>query len=256
MEFLRRMGLASMFFAPDPGATAPADDTTTTSPAPDADGDEGGLQPGGTDAAKPSVPGWLNMLPDDLKTDADLAKYDSIGSYVKAMKARDAEGPKNDGKGTPEPVKYDGNFATKLDDVDDPFGNIGGFLKGEMEKRGIPQKDAEALVKAMGTEMEKKRAMLQSDDGRRWRDGTLAKLWGDHAAERTADAKRAFAALGDGDGSLRKALDSTNTSVNPVFWEAMSRLGSLLRDDAAAYSGETGGRSRQRDPYHPVEYPR
>lgn len=256
MEFLRRMGLAHAFFAPDAGATVPADDPEPASSAPDAGEDKGGPKPGGTDAAKPSVPGWMNMLPDDLKTDADLARYDSIGSYVKAMKARDAEGPKDDGKDKPEPVKYDGNFAAKLDDVDDPFGNIGGLLKGEMEKRGIPQKDAEALVKAIGAEMEKKRSMLQSDDGRRWRDGTLAKLWGDHAAERTADARRAFAALGDADGSLRKALDSTNTSVNPVFWEAMSRLGSLLRDDGAAYSGETGGRSRQRDPYRPVEYPR
>lgn len=239
-----------VFRAPDDGAAAPGDGSGVPQGEPEAAGSEGGA---GTQGKGASVPGWMGQLPDDLKADPELAKYPTIGDYVKASRAK-ADGKKAD-VAAPVPVEYDEGFSAKIDESDDPFGDKTQWLKDQLSRRGVAQKDAEQIIGEYG------KVCRQSYDrmfkeGQAWRDARLAQQWGDKAKQNTRYAQRALRLAVGGDKALQEAMDRTAVTINPVVWEVMARLGSRLSDDTAAYSGETGTGQGPVNPFAPIKFPR
>ena len=249
-EMFERWMTCQVLMMPDQGAAASGDGGNGAAAQPDA---------GADNATKPAAagegsknPGWMGMLPDELKQDEELAKYDSIGSYVKAMKARTATAPKQ-----PEtvPVEYDDKFAARLGSIADPLGDVTATVKRQLGAIGVPQDKAEAFVKALDEGYTKAFERYQKE-GSAWRDAQLAHRWGEQAKTKTNLANRAFKLVVGDDEALAKELAESGTTTNPAMWDVMSRVGAMLGDDAMAFSKESGTAPKAFDPFRPIRYPR
>ncbi|NBK22878.1 MAG: hypothetical protein EOM68_12710, partial [Spirochaetia bacterium] len=105
--------------------------------APGTDGKEqqGLGQPEGTQSTGESTlggvkgtasPAWMAQLPSDLKDDAELQGFATLGDFVRGMKQQNSDGNKDvdsQSDQETEPVKYE-DFAKRLDEENDPFGVV------------------------------------------------------------------------------------------------------------------------------------
>lgn len=248
-----RLMTRHVLMMPDAGVATSADDGKGTEAKPDTVQQDGSGATPEEEGKGTSTPGWMGMLPDDLKQDSELAKYPTIGEYIKAMKASAAaESPKQPGEA--KPVEYDDKFATKLGVIADPLGDVTASLKRQLGALGIPQSKAEAFVKALDEGYTKAFERYQKE-GTAWRDAQLARRWGEQAKAKTNLANRAIQLVVGDDKDLADELARSGVTVNPAMWEAMARVGAMLGDDAMAFSKETGTAPRV-DPFHPIHYPR
>lgn len=216
---------------------------------------------GSTETEAVQTPAWMAQLPKELRDDPELAKHRTMGDAIKYLQAEaskgkdeqsvaDQDNQAQEGKAETVPVKYE-NFAKKLSDSNDPFGNITEGLVGTLENLGIPQTQAETIVENLDKAQADGYGKLV-EQGSKYTETVMKKRWGkDYETNRRLMA-RGYQALGDSDGSLQKALDREGASVAPAVWEMLARVGKLTGEDSA--SGSRAGQTRPRDPDLPVTY--
>jgi len=232
---------------------AVAGDGTDLKPALPEEGQSTGVKPsvGGSGATSPA---WMAQLPVDLKADPELAKYATLGDFVKATRKGPADGSKQpDGtqaKGT-EPVKYK-DFNKSLDEDSDPLGMVGESLKATLEASGIPEAVAVKVFETL-TDAQKTAAQKLVEKGKDWCEAQLKKSWGQKYDEKRAAMTRAYIAMVQPGSDLAKALDRTGASINPAVAELLARIGSSIKEDGKVPSNASGGKGR--DPRVPVKYP-
>lgn len=268
-----------VFLAPDNGAeqaTMPVDyGTASVGSAPETGNavaqaeNTGAVSTEGTQAAKEGIaedksvqtPAWMAQLPKELRDDPELAKHRTMGDAIKYLQAEASKGKETasggeqsqvEQVGTAEtvPVKYE-NFAKKLSDTNDPFGNITEGLVGTLEGLGIPQKQAEIIMESLDKAHGEGYNKL-AEQGVKYTESVMKKRWGKEYETNRRFMAKGYQALGDTDGELQKSLDREGASISPAVWEVLSRVGRLTSEDSAP--GSRAGQTQPRDPDMPVVY--
>ena len=205
---------------------------------------------GGKGTAKPA---WMAQLPNDLKEDADLQQYATLGDFVRGIKGKtDGSESKEGSEGGTEPVKYE-NFETSLGEDHDPFGTVSESLKTTLEESGIPQEVAEKVFSTL-SEGQKGSMDKLVETGKDWCEAQLKKNWGDQYEAKRKAMTRAYIALVQPDEELAGALDRSGASINPAVAEIFARIGEGIKEDGSFPSNSTtsgDGRSSK----VPVHYP-
>ena len=208
------------------------------------------------------TPAWMAQLPKDMRNNPELAKYRTMGDAFKDLMAQ-ATGKTEEARGSEEPeeaqpqegkevpIQYN-NFAVRLSEGNDPMGvYTDGMIEG-LQGLGIPQDKAEAIIglmdKAQNTATER-----FVNEGKKLTETILQKQWGKDYQSKRALMAKGYMALGDGDGSLQKALDEQGASLSPAVWEVLSRVGNLVSEDRAVGS-DKGRQAVAKDPDVPVTY--
>jgi len=205
---------------------------------------------GEKDGSAPGVPAWMAQLPNDLKTNLDIAKYKTLGEYVKAMQDGKKEEAKETTEAKSEPVKYT-NFAKKFDAEDDPFGDMSSFTVSELEKLGIPQDKAEAFFEEYSNASKNAKGRLLKE-GAAWCAAQKANEWGDNFDQKKNQMLKASTAYIDKD--LEAKLQATGALVNPAVWELLSRVGGSIAEDHPVFMAESGTAKKAVDPLAPIDY--
>jgi len=209
----------------------------------------GGTTPeGGQGTTNPS---WMAQLPSDLKTDPDLAKYATLGEFVKSTKGKSDgnKAPDGEAKKT-EPVKY--RFEKSLGEESDPFGLITGSLKETLEASQVSEEVALKVIDALDKAQKGSTTQLV-EKGKTWCEAQLKKSWGDQYEANRKAMTRAYVSLVGQGTDLAAALDRTGASINPAVAELLSRIGKSIKEDGSVPSNRTGGTGR--NPRVPVHYP-
>lgn len=199
-------------------------------------------------------PAWMAQLPSDLKDDAELQGFATLGDFVRGMKQQNSDGNKDvdsQSDQETEPVKYE-DFAKRLDEENDPFGVVSETLKTSLETLRLPKEDAEKVFDALQQAQTDSVTQLV-EKGKDWCEAQLKKTWGKDYAENRRAMTRAYVALVQGDEKLSQLLDNTGASINPAVAELLSRVGKSIAEDGSIPSNLTGGKGR--NPRVPVNYP-
>ena len=212
---------------------------------------------------------WMAQLPKEQRNDPELAKYRTMGEGFKdlqnqvrqlneelgRLKGEAQTDLKDNGEqpqeGKEVPIKYN-DFAVRLSEGNDPMGVYTDSMVEGLEGLGIPQDKAEARIglmdKAQNTATER-----FVNEGKKLTETILQRQWGKDYQSKRALMAKGYMALGDGDGSLQKALDEQGASLSPAVWEVLSRVGNLVSEDKAVGS-DKGRQAVAKDPDVPVTY--
>jgi len=214
------MGKPKMYLEPDTGADAGAVDGS--------EADEGNLSKG-QEAGK--TPAWMAQLPDDLKADENLAQYKTLGQAIKGLMENK---PTPVEEAEPVEVQY-GEFKTTIPAEDDPFGNAQETFVELCKSMKFTQDQAEEFIAKVNEANGKvKQGLLEK--GRELAEKTMKASWGRDYDTKRALMARGYQALNDADGTLQAQLDSCGASLLPAVWEALSRVGAMVREDSGAVS--------------------
>lgn len=216
-----------------------------------------------SEAVKQEVqtPAWMAQLPKEMRNDPELAKYRTMGDAFKDLKAKaegkDVEPVEAASEGVQEtegetvPVKYN-DFAKRLSETNDPLGDYSDSMIAGLEGLGIPQDKAERIMELVDSSQNRATEHYVAE-GKKYTETILQKQWGKDYQTKRALMAKGFMALGDGDGSLQKALDEQGASLSPAVWEMLSRVGKLVSEDKAVGS-EKGRAAVSKNPDIPVTY--
>jgi len=207
------------------------------------------------------TPAWMAQLPKEMRNDPELAKYRTMGDAFKDLKAKaegkDVEPVEAASEGVQEtegetvPVKYN-DFAKRLSETNDPLGDYSDSMIAGLEGLGIPQDKAERIMELVDSSQNRATEHYVAE-GKKYTETILQKQWGKDYQTKRALMAKGFMALGDGDGSLQKALDEQGASLSPAVWEMLSRVGKLVSEDKAVGS-EKGRAAVSKNPDIPVTY--
>ena len=230
----------NIYYAPD-GVPAGTTDGNVGANAPETANGNGSAAP---------TPAWMAQLPNDLKDNEGLAQYKTLGDAIKGLMGEKAETKPVEAK--KEPAKFE-NFSKKFDTSVDPFGNLTEKTVKYMEGKGMTQTEAEEFFDAM-SENYKSAQKEMIEKGREYCEKAVKAQWGnDYEAKRNLMVK-GYQALGDTDGSLQKALDTSGASLAPAVWELLSRVGAIVSEDGASPVRGIGGSGKKNTDGVPIDY--
>lgn len=191
-----------------------------------------GVQDGGKTPAsmQPENPKWMSQLPDELKGNEKLSKYNSLGEALSALLDGSKGDTKDAGKGQQgnEPdVEY--NFSKDLSDSDDPDGIVRNTMKDAIKNMKLPQEEADKVYSSFVDTYAKIEEGVKKNAAEVC-EKELKETWGDKYDENMASMKRAYKSLVPEGSDLDKGLKSTMAENNPFVVDLLAKIGKSISE--------------------------
>ena len=208
---------------------------------------DGAKDTGTPDGGQPTRKKYKNQLPDDLKDDVRLDKYDSLGDAIRDLlngsEVKTAEGgdkgekPKDEGQ-SQEDVQY--TFTKKFSEDVDSMGILDKNLTEAIKTLKLPQAQADAVYGSIVDAQTKALDDLRTK-GSQLCEAKLKDMWGDKYDAKMAAMKRAYGMYVQKDSPLEKGLKATQAENNPYVAALFAQLGEAIRETTPPFSAAVGG---------------
>ena len=209
---------------------------------------EGGQNTGGGTGDKPA---WLAQLPTNLKDNASLAGFKTIGDFAQAhldtsAKVTELEGIKAKFDTLPKaPAKPEEYVFDKIEGIDEGLLNE---ARPEFLKAGLSNDQAKAVVTLEASLMKKRMEAYaaQSERDRLTAETGLKTEWGDKYPAKVENMKRFLTEfskgfkIGDKPADVTEFLVRSRLGNDPFFIRFMDAVSSKIGEDTSP-SGGSGG---------------
>lgn len=195
-----------------------------------------GVTPGGTPAStEPAVPKWMAQLPDELKGNETLSKYQSVGEAFKSLLDGSKPG------GDQEPSAPDGQYELDMSlskDID-PTGVFHKNMSEAVKSLKLPKAQAEGVYKAFVDSYKTAEQELKTH-GAEICEKELRTMWGDKYDAKLGHMKRAYGKLVPKDSPLEQGLKATLAESNPFVADLLSSIGESFSEHDPPRSSAVG----------------
>lgn len=206
-----------------------------------------GAQGTGTpDSTQTTNPKWMSQLPDELKGNELLAKYDSLGNAFKGLldgsvaKVEDGVDTGTEEKTTDDAGEITYTFTKSFSEELDSTGDLDKSLTEALKGLKIDAESADAIHSAIIDSHEHGMNQLRTN-GEKLCKAELQKMWGDAYDAKQAAMKRAYDHLVPADSPLAKGLRMTQSENNPFVADLLARVGESISEHTPPLSSTSGG---------------
>ncbi len=177
---------------------------------------------------QPTNQRWMSQLPDELKGNADLAKYSSLGEAIKALmdgnKSPDAEGGNGSQENPPvENYTFTKTFVTEAD----PDGSLTKGLTETFKSLKLDQAKAEEIFNTL-VDYQNTNIETFKTKGKELCETALKDAWGEKYDAKLAAMKRAYDKLVPEGSEMDKGLDMTGSKNNPFVAQLLAEIGESI----------------------------
>jgi hypothetical protein len=186
---------------------------------------------------QPQTQKWMSQLPDGLKGDERLSKYNSLGDAIKALldgsgtkKADEGKEPSTEGKDQePEGTGTNYAFTKQFSKEADADGSLEKGLADALKSLGLPQDQADKIHGAVVDYSNGNMERLKTH-GKELCEQVLRQSWGDKYDAKLAAMKRAYGKLVPDGSDLDKGLKMTQADNNPFVAQLLSTIGESISE--------------------------
>jgi len=206
-----------------------------------------GVEGEGTTPAseQPETKKWMSQLPDKLKGNENLSKYESLGEALESLLDGSTSKTEGDGDGEQEGKKpaVEYNFSKDLTDNDDPNGVIRSSIKDAISEMELPAENADKVYSNFVDTFNGMEEKVRKGASEKC-ESSLHESWGDKYDENLASMKRAYTALVPEGSELEIGLKSTLAESNPYVVDLLSKVGQSISEHTPPRSTAVGEEKR------------
>jgi len=201
---------------------------------------------GTPDSTQTTNPKWMSQLPDELKGNELLAKYDSLGNAFKGLldgsvaKVEDGGNTGTEEKTTDDAGEITYAFTKSFSEELDSTGDLDKSLTEALKGLKLDAESADAIHSAIIDSHEHGMNQLRTN-GEKLCKAELQKMWGDAYDAKQAAMKRAYDHLVPSDSPLAKGLRMTQSENNPFVADLLARVGESISEHTPPLSSTSGG---------------
>lgn len=209
-------------------------------------GTDGAQDTGTPDSTQTTNPKWMSQLPDELKGNELLAKYDSLGNAFKGLldgsvaKVEDGGNTGTEEKTTDDAGEITYAFTKSFSEELDSTGDLDKSLTEALKGLKLDAESADAIHSAIIDSHENGMNQLRTN-GEKLCKAELQKMWGDAYDAKQAAMKRAYDHLVPADSPLAKGLRMTQSENNPFVADLLARVGESISEHTPPLSSTSGG---------------
>ena len=163
-----------------------------------------------------AAPKWLSQLPDELKGNERLSKYNSIGDAFKDL----LDGSKG--------VEMNYELPKTLNEFD-PSGTLDKNISNTIKEMKLPKEQAEAMYNAFAESYKEGSKELQ-ENGVAVCEKHLRESWGEKYDQNIAYMKKAYETFVPKDSPLEKGLKDTLAENNPFVIQLLASMGESISE--------------------------
>ena len=209
-------------------------------------GTDGARDTGTPDSTQTTNPKWMSQLPDELKGNELLAKYDSLGNAFKGLldgsgaKPEDGGNTVTEGNTSDDAGEITYAFTKSFSEELDSTGDLDKSLTEALKSLKLDAESADAIHSAIIDSHEHGMNQLRTN-GEKLCKAELQKMWGDAYDAKQAAMKRAYDHLVPADSPLAKGLRMTQSENNPFVADLLARVGESISEHTPPLSSTSGG---------------
>lgn len=206
--------------------------------------DDGATPEKTPESTQPESPKWMGQLPDKLKGNESLSKYNSLGEALEALLDGSKKPAKEPEPGQEEtPVEY--KFSRDLNKEVDPSGTIHENIVGTLKQLKVPQEQADAIYSALADSHKKIEQDIRAK-GAETCEASLKESWGDKYAANMEYVKRAYSHLVPKGSDLETGLKQTMAENNPFVVQLLATIGQSVAEHNPPRSAAVGAEIERR----------